>query len=83
MYGGALFNNITQGLAFAILAWQGARLSRLGRVALNVHDEWILAAPEAEAESVKLAVLDVLRSAPPWLPPGIPLDAEAKISRTL
>ena len=92
LYGGALFNNITQGLAFAVLAWQGVEIDRrigralyantldnITRVALNVHDEWVVVVPLHRTSLVEPRMLEILRTAPPWAP-GLPLGAEIRMS---
>ena len=82
LYGGALFNNITQGLAFAVLAWQGVRLADAGlRVALNVHDEWVCVVSGALADEAAEYMKAVLETAPPWTP-GLPLGSDVRISES-
>ena len=81
LYGGALFNNITQGLAFAILAWQGVELSRKLTVSLNVHDEWVCVAPVNEADESAAFMRSVLTATPPWTP-GLPLGCDVRISES-
>jgi DNA polymerase len=81
LYGGALFNNITQGLAFAILAWQGTLIGRRMKVALNVHDEWVAVVPEAGADEAAALMSAVLRTAPPWTP-GLPLGCDVRTTES-
>jgi DNA polymerase len=89
LYGGALFNNLTQGLAFAVLAWQGVRLSELHpdvQVVLNIHDEWILSVPDPLVGEMRERIGEVMSTSPPWLPSGdegIPLKAETRVADTL
>jgi DNA polymerase len=79
IYGGLLFNNLVQSLAFDILWRQGVEINKKYRVVSNVHDSWIVCCPEAEAERARAHVLECLLTPPDWAP-DLPLGAEAAVS---
>lgn len=81
IYGGLLFNNITQGLSFAALMWQALRINREFPVKLNVHDEWVSVCKEHEVEACKAVYAKWLRTAPWWCE-GVPFDCEIHSGRT-
>lgn len=51
-------------------------------VLLQIHDEVILHVPEEKSEEALQFLLDMLRTAPSWLP-GLPLEAEGWIAKCL
>jgi DNA polymerase len=79
IYGGLLFNNITQGMAFAVLAAQAVRLARRYRIVANVHDSWVILVRDDPAEVAEAEgfLLDTLRTPPEWAA-DLPLGAEVK-----
>jgi DNA polymerase len=83
IYGGLLFNNLTQGTAFAVLAYQAVKISKCYRIVANVHDSWVICEPldGHEYPWAKNALFNHLTDAPPWAE-GLPLDAEVKHGKT-
>ncbi|MDR1312271.1 MAG: hypothetical protein LBQ12_00915 [Deltaproteobacteria bacterium] len=96
IYGGKLFNNLTQGMAFAVLAHQAVELSRKFRLVANVHDSWVVLARDPDCDSdqlpewikalpprdeAKFKVQQILRTPPDWAR-DVPLDAEVKSGHT-
>lgn len=78
IYGGAVAENLMQGLAFAILLWQGVNIDRQIPIALNTHDEWAVV-PLIEYVEQALQILSTeMRRLPPWVP-GLPLDCETSV----
>jgi DNA polymerase len=82
IYGGLLFNNIVQALAFNILWLQGVAVHGSWRVVSNVHDSWIVLCRKDEAEACMEDVREHMRAVPWDWADGLPLDAEAKCSDT-
>lgn len=76
IYGGKMTNNIIQGLAFGIIRWQMLQIDKLWPVVLNVHDSIISIVPEDDAQLALDKMLNIMRTSPPWLPGGLPLNAE-------
>jgi DNA polymerase len=76
LYGGKLAENLIQALAFAIIRWQMIRIDLRCPVVLNVHDEIVSLVPAAEAETALEYMINTMKTSPPWLPAGLPLDAE-------
>lgn len=88
VYGGLVVENICQHIARNILADQWAKIHVLlkryfpqWRILLQVHDEFALCGPEAEAQAVYDMVLKVMCTSPAWWP-EVPLAAEGDIART-
>jgi DNA polymerase I - 3'-5' exonuclease and polymerase domains len=81
IYGGKVIENVVQAYAFAIMRWQAVEMfNRTGvRPAINVHDEWVFVVDRDRADSVKDALIDVMRTPPPWAP-GLPLNCSAGIA---
>lgn len=76
LYGGQLFNNLTQGLSSAALRWQALGLRREGiPINMNVHDEWLSVVLDQYVEYVKSRYAYWLKTAPPWCR-GVPFDCE-------
>jgi DNA polymerase len=77
IYGGLLFNNITQGTAFAILSSQALRIPY--RLVANVHDSWVALCgdkPDTVASAEK-RIRRELTTPPAWAA-DLPLGAEVK-----
>jgi DNA polymerase len=79
LYGGALFNNLTQGLAFAVLWDQALRINQRYRVIANVHDSWITLVKEAEIAEAEKYIYECLITPPSWAA-DLPLDANVASS---
>jgi DNA polymerase len=74
IYGGSLFNNITQGLSFAILWEQALKINKFFKVIANVHDSWIAIVKESAVEEAKDYIHECLTTTPDWAK-DLPLDA--------
>lgn len=75
IYGGALAENLIQGLAFAVLKWQAVRIHERVPVRLNVHDEWMSVYEQSRRDEVRQCYEYWMRAVPPWAR-GAPLDCE-------
>ena len=91
IYGGALTENIIQGLARIIVCYQMCRIRQLlnakakeaddgkiRRVVHMVHDEVVVVVPEDEAEWTQAMMESVMRKSPKWAT-GLPLNCEAGV----
>lgn len=85
LYGGAVAENVTQSLAFALLAWQACRIRDAGvPLACNIHDAWIAVVPEVDAARAWEIMERCMRTVPDWLPqdnsiPALPIACECEI----
>lgn len=78
-YNSKVYENLTQGLAFQVMAHQAVRIAARYPIVMNVHDEWVCVVPEAEAQECLDYMIDCMRTPPNWIP-GLPLDAEGDIA---
>lgn len=79
IFGGAATENVTQSLAFHMLAWQACRMTDAGvPIKANIHDAWIAVVPEDKAEETKATMEHIMSSVPEWLE-GFPVGCEAEI----
>lgn len=79
MYGPRAAENLTQSLAFQLLAWQAVQMQNAGlRLVSNVHDSFCVIVTEDNAEDALAVMLKWMKTPPPWLP-GVPIDAEGEI----
>lgn len=69
IYGGALAENLTQALAFAMMKYQALRLyyKHGYRACFNVHDEFVFCVPEDSVEAAAAEIEHGMRVVPPWL----------------
>lgn len=81
IYGGALVENLIQGLAFAILRWQAIQINQKLPVIMNVHDEWLSHYPIAQRDAVQHIYLDIMTRSPDWCP-NVPLACEFSFGQT-
>lgn len=77
IYGGAVTENLMQGLAFAILKWQGINIHLRIPLCMNVHDEWAAVIHQMKRDYCETVMLEWMRRSPPWCP-DVPLDCEFK-----
>lgn len=77
IYGGALAENLTQALAFAVLKWQAVRIHRELPVRMNTHDEWGAIYQPQYREQVRALFTKWMTATPEWCA-GVPLDCEFK-----
>lgn len=85
VYGGSICENVTQALAFHMLAWQACRMKDPTPewpdglpVACNIHDAWSCVVPEDRAEACKARMEQCMSAVPDWLP-DFPVSCEAEI----
>lgn len=76
LYGAKVVENICQSLAADIINDQLLAIAKRYSVVLQVHDEIVFLAPEAEADEAAAFAVGVMSASPRWWP-GIPLAAEA------
>jgi DNA polymerase len=72
--------NLTQGTARDVFGEALLRVERKFPVCLHVHDELVVAVPDAEAKSAAAEITRLMSLTPEWLP-GCPIAAEAVISK--
>lgn len=78
-HGSKIFENVTQGTAFAAMKYQMNMLDRRYPVIGNVHDEGIFVLPQNGIDAAKQYAMDCFTSAPTWLK-GCPLGGEVGIA---
>lgn len=77
-YGGKITENVVQALSRIVITDSMLRLSKSipdGKVALTVHDEIIIVAPDTDPHATMSKIIDDMCQAPSWCS-DIPLDAE-------
>jgi len=77
-YGGKITENVVQALSRIVITDSMLRLSKSvegGKVALTVHDEIIIVAPDTNPHATMQKIIDDMCQAPDWCS-DIPLDAE-------
>jgi len=77
-YGGKITENVVQALSRIVITDSMLRLSKSvegGKVALTVHDEIIIIAPDTNPHATMQKIIDDMCQAPDWCS-DIPLDAE-------
>jgi len=79
LYGGKLVENLCQHISRNILAEQFITISERYKVALMVHDEFVMVVPEDDAEEALSFGIEVMSTSPEWWP-EIPLSAEGAIA---
>jgi hypothetical protein len=79
LYGGKLVENLCQHISRNILAEQLVTISKRYKVAMMVHDEFVLVVPEDEANDALIWTVAVMSKSPDWWP-EIPLAAEGDIA---
>lgn len=80
LWGGIVFNNINQGLAFAIMRWQALQINRQIAVRVNIHDSWGGLVPVRQADWGKKIFTHWMRQVPTWAE-GIPVDCDVNVGR--
>ena len=81
LWGSKLCAEITQALACVVIKQAMVQMGRAGhRCILQIHDELVFFAPDAEADLRLVLLLAVLKTPPVWAP-DIPLDAEGIVSK--
>lgn len=71
--------NITQSLAFHMLAWQACRMADAGiSIKANIHDSFCTVVPDCKVEETKAAMERIMSSVPEWLK-GFPVGCEAEV----
>lgn len=79
LYGGKCVENLCQHISRNIIAEQFVKLSGRYRVAMQVHDEFVLVVPDGKAEEALAWAVEVMSTSPSWWP-EIPLAAEGSIA---
>lgn len=76
IYGGKVTENLVQALAAIVIREQMARIGQHYHVAFQVHDEIIIAAPKAAAETAMQKLVEVMSTPPKWAQ-DLPVACEA------
>lgn len=82
VYGAKVFQGLTQATARCIIGEHILSLRKRYKIVLTVHDAVYMVVPEDQAQEAMEHTLEVMRTAPAWIP-DIPLDAEAAYGKTL
>ena len=81
LYGGLLAENLTQGFARDVFMDRCYELESAGfEIILRVHDEVVVLVDEQEAAAKKQQLLSIMSTPPTWCR-GLPLGADAHISK--
>ena len=80
IYGGKMAENIVQSLAAIIVAGQLAQISKRFKVAFAVHDEIVVVCDDNAVDEAKAFMLESMSTPPAW-GAGLPLAAEAHVSK--
>lgn len=78
-YSSKIFENITQSIAYRVMAWQSTLIAQRYPVVMNAHDEWVIVVDEHEADEALRYSLECMCTAPPWAP-NLLLNAEGSIA---
>lgn len=76
IYGGKVTENVVQALAAIVIREQMAAVGQRHKVAFQVHDEIIITAPEAQAETAMQQLVAVMSTPPKWAA-DLPVACEA------
>lgn len=82
-YGGRITENVVQALSRIVITDSMLRLSKNipgGRVALTVHDEVVIVAPDKNPDATMAQIVEDMCIPPPWAP-DLPLAAEGGYDR--
>ena len=77
IWGGAVVENIVQGMARIVVGKQMLEIKQRYPVVLTVHDAAVVVVPEDEAEQAVEFVTDLMSKAPDWAD-GLPVACECK-----
>ena len=78
-YSGRLCENAVQAMARDVMADAMLNLHRAGfKIVLTVHDEIVVTVPKKDADSRRLALERIMKTAPAWAT-GLPLNVESEI----
>lgn len=75
VYGGKLVENLVQALARIVVCDQMTRIGRFYHVVLQVHDEVVAVAPEAEVDDAVKYISSTMSMPPIWAP-DLPVSCE-------
>lgn len=81
IWGGAVVENVVQGLARCVVAEQMLNIDKRYRPALTVHDSVVCVVPEDEVEEAVKYIVQCMMVAPSWAT-GLPVACEAKYGTT-
>ena len=76
IYGGKVTENLVQALAALVIREQMAAAGQHFKVAFQVHDEIIIAVPDARAEAAETKLVEIMSTAPKWAP-DLPVACES------
>jgi hypothetical protein len=76
IYGGKVVENLVQALAALVIREQMAVAGQHYKVAFQVHDEIIIAAPQDVAEQAEAKLVEIMSTPPQWAP-GLPVACES------
>lgn len=80
-YGANIFQNIVQGTARDIFAWQLVQLDEAGfRIVLHVHDEVVIEIDKSDSKAGLEKVIELMSTPPEWAK-DVPIAAEGIISK--
>lgn len=82
-YGGRITENVIQALSRIVITNSLLRLDKElpeARVALTVHDEVVIVAPDENPDATMAKIIDDMCTPPPWAP-DLPLSAEGGYDR--
>jgi DNA polymerase I-like protein with 3'-5' exonuclease and polymerase domains len=81
IWGGAMVENIVQGIARCVVAEQMLLIAERYRPALTVHDSVVCVLPEDEIDEGTEFIVQCMMTTPEWAP-GLPVACEAKHGKT-
>lgn len=81
IWGGAMVENIVQGLARIIVGEQMLKINERYRTVLTVHDAGVWVVPEADVDDALAFIVETMSTAPDWCH-DLPVACEAKYGRS-
>lgn len=81
IYGGAIIENVCQGVARCIIGEQMLRVSRKLRVVMTVHDSIGVIAPVNNVDAARQYLEDCMQWTPKWAE-GLPLGCESGVGKS-
>jgi hypothetical protein len=81
IWGGAVVENIVQGLARCVVAEQMLMIAERYRPSLTVHDSVVCVVPEDEVDEAMEFVVQCMNTKPDWAD-GLPITCEAKYAKS-
>ena len=81
IWGGAVVENIVQGLARCVVAEQMLMIAERYRPSLTVHDSVVCVVPEDEVDEAMQYIVQCMNTKPDWAK-GLPITCEAKYGKS-